>query len=80
MSEKRKRGALIVDVKSKIIKCVEDNPAKEKLDITKEFKIPPRMLATILKNKETFEEGNKLSSKSKRAKSCVFEDVEECVL
>lgn len=47
--------------------------------IAKEFNIPPSTLATILKNKEKFEEGE-LSLKSKRSKSCELKDVEECML
>lgn len=37
-------------------------------------------LLTIRKNKEKFEEDNKLSSISKRAKSSELKNVEECVL
>lgn len=61
--------------------CVEENPTtKTKLDIAKEFKTPQRIFATVQINREKFEEKNKLSSKSKRAKSCELKDVDECVL
>lgn len=38
------------------------------------------MFSTVQMNREKFEEKNKLSSKSKRAKSCELKDVDECVL
>lgn len=80
MADKRKRCALSVEVKRKIIKSVEDNPTKKKTEIAKDFGIPPSTLATILKSKEKFEEGSGLSLKSKKLKSCEFKDLEECVL
>lgn len=80
MAEKRKRFALSVEQKRNIIKFVEDNPAKKKIDIAKEFNIPPSTLGTILKSKDKFESGSGLPSKCKKMKSCEFKDVEECVL
>lgn len=80
MSGKKKRAALSVEVKSKLIKTVEDNPTKKKTDIAKEFGIPPTTLFTILKNKDKFEEGTVFCAKAKRLKSCELKDVDECVL
>lgn len=80
MAEKRRRCALTVEVKRKIIKCVEDNPTKKKQDIAKEFNIPQSTLSTVLKNKAKFEEESDLSAKTKKSKSCELKDVEECVL
>lgn len=80
MAEKRKKCELTVEVERKIIKCVEDNSINKKLDIGKELKTPPSTFATILKNNEKFEEDNKLSSISKRAKSSELKNIEECVL
>lgn len=77
---KKKRCAISVETKRKIIKCVEDNPTKKKSDVAKEFNIPPSTLATILKKKEKFNDGNVLCSKIKKLKSCELKDVEECVL
>lgn len=50
------------------------------MDIAKEFGIPPSTLATILNKKEKFDEGNVLSSKIKKLKSCELKDVDECVI
>ncbi|XP_054259576.1 tigger transposable element-derived protein 6-like [Macrosteles quadrilineatus] len=81
MSEnnKKKRCALSVDTKRKIIKCVEENPTKKKTEIAKEFGIPPSTLATILKRKDKFDNDD-LCSAIKKLKSCELKDVEECVL
>lgn len=49
---KKKRCAFTVEFKCKITKCVEENLIKKILDIAKEFKIPPSVLAIILKNNE----------------------------
>lgn len=58
MAEKRKRSSITLELKREIIIAVENNPTKKKSDIAKDFKIPPSTLATILKNKEKFEQGS----------------------
>ncbi|XP_046682893.1 tigger transposable element-derived protein 6-like [Homalodisca vitripennis] len=79
-NNKKKRRAISVECKRKIIKCVEDNPAKKKLDIVKELGISPSTLATILKKKEKFDDGSVLCSKIRKIRSCELKDVEECVV
>lgn len=66
--------------KRNIINYVDQNPMTKKLDIANKFGIPASTLATILKSKDKFSEDSGLNINSKRLKSCVFKDVEECVL
>jgi len=80
MDEKRKRCALSVDVKQKIIICVQDNPLKKRTEIAQDFGISPSTLSTIIKNKDKFEEGSGLAPNIKKLKSAEFKDLEECVL
>ena len=56
MSGKRKCTPLTVEFKWKVLKAIEENPTKKKVDIAKEFDIPPSTLATIIKRKDRCEE------------------------
>lgn len=80
MSSKRKCTPLTVEFKRKVLKAVEENPTKKKVDIAKEFDIPPSTLATIIKHKDRYQEESGLSKVCKRAKASEFQDVEKCVL
>lgn len=63
-----------------MLKAIEENTTKKKVDIDKEFDIPPSTLATIIKHKDRYEEESGLSKVCKRAKPGEFQDVEKCVL
>ncbi|XP_039297132.1 tigger transposable element-derived protein 6-like [Nilaparvata lugens] len=78
MAEKRK--SLSVDFKRKVLKFIEENPHKKKVDIAKEFNIPPTTLSTILRNKNTYEDEGGLSGQCKRAKPAELQDVETAVM
>ncbi|XP_039275806.1 tigger transposable element-derived protein 6-like [Nilaparvata lugens] len=78
MAEKRK--SLSVDFKRKVLKFIEENPHKKKVDIAKEFNIPPTTLSTILRNKNRYEDEGGLSGQCKRAKPAELQDVETAVM
>lgn len=80
MAGKKKKTALTVEFKRTVLKHLEDNPLKKKIAIAKEFNIPPTTLATIIKNKDKYDETGGLSKFCKRAKTGEFADVDEAVL
>lgn len=80
MADKKTRKALTVEFKRNVLKCVELNPKKKKIDIAKEFGITPTTLATIIKNKEKFKDEGGLPKHCKKAKKGELKDVEEAVL
>lgn len=73
-------------MKGKIIRYVDENLTKKKIDIAKKFEIPAGTLAAILKFKDKFSEESGFNlillarENSTRLKLCEYKDVEECVL
>ncbi|XP_022203178.2 major centromere autoantigen B-like [Nilaparvata lugens] len=78
MAEKRK--SLSVDFKRKVLKFIEENPHKKKVDIAKEFNITPTTLSTILRNENRYEDEGGLSGQCKRAEPAELQDVETAVM
>lgn len=80
MAEKHSRKSITIDFKRKVLKVVEDNPKRKKVDIAKEFNITPTTLATIIKNKDKYGEETGLHDSRKRSKKGELQDVEDAVI
>lgn len=72
MSSKCKCTPLTVEFKQKVLKAVEENPTKKKIDIAKEFDIPLSTLITVIKHKDKYQEESVLYKVCKRAKAGQF--------
>ncbi|KAL3268328.1 hypothetical protein HHI36_007446 [Cryptolaemus montrouzieri] len=77
MTQKLERCSLSVAEKRNIINYIDKNPMTKKLAIANKFEIPATTFATIFKFKDKFSEERGLPVKSRRLKSCEFNDVEE---
>lgn len=77
-----KRKCISLEQKLLIISEVEKGEKKKK-EIAEQYGIPSNSLSTILKNKEELlkkADGEEFSSKRKRIRTCLYEDVDEAML
>ncbi|GBN15128.1 hypothetical protein AVEN_160918-1 [Araneus ventricosus] len=78
--EKRKLNVLSVEDKIKVLKFLDENKLKKKVEIAAYFKIPSSTLSTIIKNRETIEKNYDAGSKKKmKIRNSTYPEVEECL-